>query len=178
MIQHGSFGGQHTEQVTQSGLIAPRGDGISVFCRVLRRALLGLLTRDGLRGGELIGHITHGINHGGVVALDGSVQISRFATQIGTQATPVKERQTQCRAHAPLLAARAEQAIQPNAGETGKSDQIDVGIKLALGTGDVLTGGLDAPAGCSNVSAATQQVGGHGRRNYYFYSIVRRQSKG
>ena len=81
----------------------------------MRRALLGLLANDRLHGCDLVGDIAYGVNHGGVVAFNGGIQISRFAAQVGTQPTCIKNRQPQRRANAPLLAARVQQLTQANA---------------------------------------------------------------
>ncbi len=173
MRQHIGFCGQHIQVVAQAGPIALHGNLVRAFCRVLRGALLDLLARNGLHGRDLVGHVAHGVKHGGVIAFNCSIQVCGFAAQVGAQAARIKNRQAQGRANAPLLAARPGQVVQANAGETGKCDEVDVGIELGLGIGHVLDGGFDAPAGGRDVGPSAQQVcrdRGHGSRHRYVFN--------
>ena len=96
-------------------------------------------------------------------------QIGGLAAQVGTQAAAVEERQPQRRPDTPLLAAGAQQAVQANAGETGKGHQVDVGVKLGTGAADIPGCGLDPPACRGNVGATPQQVGRQGSRGGYIF---------
>ena len=110
--QHRGFSAQHVQVVAQACLIALKRNGICRFGRCLRGILLSLLAAHGLGGSDAVSHLVHGLNHLGVVALYCRVQLGSFATQIGAQTVALKQRQTDGRAHAPLLAVTLEKFVK------------------------------------------------------------------
>ncbi len=157
--QHRGLGGQHVEVVAEARAVALHGDVVGALGGRLRGALLGLLARDRLDAGDLVGGVAHGIDHGGVVALDRGIEVGRLAAQVGAQLAALEDRQVDRRAHAPLLAARLQELAEAQALEADEGREVDVGIEQGLGIGHVAGGGLDAPARGRDVGSAAQQVG-------------------
>ena len=144
--------------------MALHGNGVGALSGGLHGALLGLLAPNRLRGSQRVGHLAYRVDHGRVVTLDGGVQISRTTAQIGAQSTPIKERQAQGWPETPLLAAGAKEAVQTDAGRTGKRHQVDAWIELAACAADILQRRLNTPARRCDVGTPTQQIRRHGLR--------------
>ena len=162
LCQHRSFCAQHIQVIAQPGLVALQGDGVGGFRRGLGSTLLHLLAAHGLAGTDAVGHLMHGLQHLAVVALNRRVQLGGFATQLGTQAPTIKQRQANGRAHAPLLAVALEEFVKADAVEPGKGHHIDVGVELCLGGIHIFQRGFHTPACGSDVGAAAQQIQRHG----------------
>ena len=161
MGQHGGFGVEYVQVVAQTRFVALNGNGVGRFGRVLCRFLFGLLAGNSLGGGQLVGHVPHRVDDGGVVGLDRGVQVGGLALEVGAQAAPFKQGQADGRAHPPLRAAALHQLVKTNAGEAGESGQVDVGVEQGLGVVDVAGSRFDAPARSHHIGPAAQQVQWH-----------------
>ena len=132
------------------------GNGVQRAGVGLVALLCGLLLLD--RGGAdpLVGRLARGVNHEQVVGFDGGIHVDGFAPQLRTQASTVKKRQPDRRAHVPLVRVGSRDVSQPHAAQAEHADHIHVGIELGFGQIHLMQAGFDTPACGRDVGASAQ----------------------
>ena len=160
------LGAQHLQVVADAFAITQERKVIGFLCRCLRLDLLPALLIDAPKGRELIDDIADRVGKRLVVLLDRDVVIRVLAGKVRAQPSRIEDRQARrgTETHHPTGGGKKSGAAEALQADEGY--QIDIGIELRLGRGDVLLRGFDAGAARDEIGPATEQFRRQCRRQH------------
>ena len=126
--------------------------------RVQRQLLLPALRLHRTYGGEPVGDVAQGIAERLVVLADGRVVARTPARQAASEPPALENRQADRRTDADDVAAGLEQLIQSDTLQTGKGQQVDVGIELRPGDFDIPGSRFHPPALRDDIRSTTDKI--------------------
>ena len=163
LLEHLRLDRDEGEQAAEPGLVARERQAIRLLRRGERGIGFGALRLHRAHRGELVDDFAQRIREGLVVLLDRRVVFRVAHGERAAQPAALQDRQADRRAGGGNPAAGREQLRQRHRLHADEGGEIDVGIELGLGGGDVARRRLGAPAARHDVGTASQQVRRHAR---------------